>query len=223
MRKFDVRKVFLVTVFMLFGLSIQPLKVSACDWLGCFLGNHERGENVLALVTVTEVNRDSAQAVPEHIYQRTNFLFWFKRLFSIKLDGRLLRGDAEPKIGAHYFASLNCGVVFCEPLYSPEVDSADFRTAKLVQINSGDDAAVQWFMNGKGSDFYSEREKTFARTAQGDVEIYPNYPETDNRTKEAENKVDFFNSTLGSRLIIGVTTGYFLFTRVVEIITWPLF
>ncbi len=51
----------------------------------------------------------------------------------------------------------------------------DFKTAKLVDIRSGDDAAIEWLMNGKGKEFYGENDNTYAVTSDGEFEIYPEY------------------------------------------------
>lgn len=106
-----------------------------------------------------------------------NFFLNSNVCFSIKLNDGVLRSGLKPKVGAHYFISLSCEVYFCTPLAAWEVDGTDFRTAKFIQIRFDDDAAVQWFMHGQGREFYSVSGHMFARTPQGDVEIYPHYPE----------------------------------------------
>lgn len=153
-------------------LVVHPSRAFACDPLGCLLIGKD--QDMLALVTVTQVEVDAtAVVIPEHVYEHPFFQF-AKRSFTIQFQKGTPWITLDPKEGAHYFVSLKCAKDVCVPAWGAwEVDGANFETAKLVNVRSGDDAAIQWYMNGKGSDFYGVGEKMFARTVTGDVEIYP--------------------------------------------------
>ena len=155
-------------VTVLFGTARPAF---ACDPLGCLLAGQQ---DVLAIVTVTAVTGKEATVLSDYYYD-----------LSLKKPNGPLRVDFSkgtpwvpivPKDGAHYFISLSCKEMACVPKWGTwEIDSVDYRQAKLLEIKNGDDAAIQWFMNGKGSDFYGIEDKMYARTASGDFEIYPKY------------------------------------------------
>lgn len=77
------------------------------------------------------------------------------------------------QVGKHYFLPLQCTNEACKPTYKAwEVDSTDFRIAKVITINSSVDAMAEWIMREQGRDFYSREGQTYARAVQGDVLIY---------------------------------------------------
>ena len=160
---------YLIVAFLWFFLV--PLLVFACDPLGCLLIGKD--QDMLAIVSVSSVNGRVARVTADHYYDQSQLKP--KSPFLIDFVNGTPGTPLTPEVGDHYFASLACDGLRCEPKWGVwEVDNADFRTAKLLDIRGGDDAAIQWFMNGKGSDFYSSEDRTYARTKNGNVEIYPN-------------------------------------------------
>lgn len=158
--------------FFLF-LSSFPIQVNACDPLGCLVINKD--QDILALVTITQVEKDTALASIDHLY--SSKLFPLKKQLPIRLEQNTSWGLSSPQVNDHYFISLSCANELCATKWGAwQVDSQNFKTARLLHIRYGDDAAIQWLMNGNGSEFYGVENKMFARTAQGDIEIYPMYP-----------------------------------------------
>lgn len=153
--------------------SFSPIQARACDPLGCLV--IDKDQDILALVTVTEVEKDSALVSLDHVH--ASKLGSLKKQLRIHLEPDAHVGLSSPQINDHYFISLSCSNELCRTKWGAwQVDSPDFKTARLLNIRHGDDAAVQWLLNGNGSEFYSAENKMFARTTQGDIEIYPAYP-----------------------------------------------
>ena len=190
-------------------LVLHPSRALACDPLGCLIAGKD--QDMLALVTVTEVQANAtAEATPEHVYEHPFFQF-AKNSFSIQFQDGAPWVTIDPKLGAHYFVSLKCAKDVCVPKWGAwEVDGVDFRTAKLVTIRGGDDAAVQWIMNEKGSDFYGIEEKMFARTALGDYEIYPEFRKVDALGSDGLKTVSWI---LAGILVIALSCGALLGMR----------
>lgn len=152
----------------------QP--ASACDPLGCLLGNKD--QDLLAIVTVTAVQGKIATVIPRHIYKQR--AYQPQETFTIDFNRGTPWHPIQPATGTHYFVSLACtNSTACVPKWGTwEVDGPDYQTARLTEkITYSDDAAIQYFINGRGSDFYFANNKAFARTPDGDVEIFPLTPE----------------------------------------------
>lgn len=163
----------IVPFILLIGLFLVPSKPAlACDPTGCLMGGHK--QDVLALVTVTATNGEIATVTVDHYYDASKL----KSSETLQID--FTNGTPwyplTPEVGKHYFVSLECPTSICLPKWGTwEVDSSDFRQAKLLAVRWGDDAAIQWFMNEKPGSFYGIGENMYVRTTSGDYEIYPDY------------------------------------------------
>jgi hypothetical protein len=167
------RYLYAILLGSLLFLNGIPTQVNACDPLGCLVINKD--QDILALVTITQVEKENVLASIDHVY--SSRLSPFKKQLPIRLEQNTSWGLSSPQINDHYFISLSCSNERCVTKWGAwQVDSQNFKTARLLHIRFGDDAAIQWLMNGNGSEFYGDENKMFARTAQGDIEIYPAYP-----------------------------------------------
>lgn len=174
-----MKKLLLASIFTLF-LFTSTKQTFACDPLGCLLGG--RGQDMLVLVTVTEVREKTVAAEPNHFYKQS--IVQMQQPLTIDFSRGSPWFPLSPKIGDHYLVSLACTGVDCSPVWRTwQVDSADFTKAKLLEIRNGDDAAIQWVLNEKGYDFYGVYDKMYARMPDGDYEIYPGYK----KVSEKEN------------------------------------
>jgi hypothetical protein len=150
-------------------IFIPLFAVHACDPLGCLLINKE--QDLLAVITVTASDTGTAQATIDHAY----FKSWrVPRPLEIEITTTTQWGFWSPRLGDHYFISLQCETEICTTKWGAwRVSGSDPSTAKLLEVSNGDHAAIQWFMNGKGSSFFGMENRMFAHTPTGDVEIYP--------------------------------------------------
>ncbi len=196
-------------------LLSQPSKnAQACDPLGCLVIGKE--QDALLLVTVTDIENEIAATKINHVYAR--------RKSSIKSDVDIkFNQDTQwnaflPDIGDHYLVSISCPEKTCDIKWGAwEVDRADYKTAKLLQIRHGDDAAIQWLLNENGNEFYGVENKMFAKTAHGDIEIYPTHPSRTTESLTSDNLSPF------ERIFSDLSMIFIIVSVAVPILIWLFF
>lgn len=166
-------RTWLITGGSMLSIALSSIAVSACDPLGCLLIGKD--QDALFLITVTRTEKQKAVARVEHTYARKSPQP--DNRIQIKLSQDTSWNPFLPDVGDYYFVSLACPERVCSIKWGAwKVDGPNYRTAKLLKIRHGDDAAIQWFLNGNGSEVYGVENKMFAKTPSGDIEIYPHYP-----------------------------------------------
>ncbi len=160
---------FVFAIGLSFGVAKSAL---ACDPLGCLLGGKD--QDILALVTITAVDGEIATVTSEHFYDQSQIKP--SGSFTIDFTGGTPWFPLTPEVGKHYFVSLACEENNCVPKWGTwEVDNVDYQQARLLEIRNGDDAAIQWFVQGNKPDFFGDEGKTYVRTPGGVLEIFPEY------------------------------------------------
>lgn len=158
---------FIISIFFFFQIASPAY---ACDPLGCLLSGKD--QDILAIVTIQEVNEETVTVIGEHYYEESKQAP--RKSFIIDFKQGAPWVSVIPQVGEHYFVSLACEQSVCFPKWGVwQVDGIDYQTTQFLHVQNGDDAAVEWFVNGKGSNFYGMGENMYARTDSGDFEIYP--------------------------------------------------
>lgn len=199
-----MRSLFSCLIFFSFFLFWALKPVFACDPIGCLLIGRE--QDILALVSVTGKEGDIIVVQGEHYYQPSRLRP--NTPIAIDFSNPLLSLIGVPEIGEHYFVSLSCADKICTPKWGIwRVDSANYQIATISHIRYGDDAIVQWFMNGKAKEFMSEGDKTFAILNGKRFEIFPNRHER--KQNFLQNFFEFVRSKISDRfsLLLGIAGG----------------
>lgn len=138
-------QIFILLNILVASFLFVPV-VHACDPTGCLMIGKE--QDILAIVTVTSVNEGIATVTADHFNKVSRIQP--KETFQIDFTNGTPWFPLTPEIGKHYFTSLACKDLLCQPKWGTwEVDSTDYQHAKLTEKRLGDDASVEWFMNEK--------------------------------------------------------------------------
>jgi hypothetical protein len=156
--------------FLLIIPFFSPLPAKACDPSACFMSGHK--SDITALVTVTSIEGNLVFAEPDHYYKETKIRPDVIRI-GIKEDEISWR-EMKPRLGGHYLVSLSCDAMICYPEWGIiETDSSDHLTAKFLNVENGDKAVLEWYMNDGQGEIYFEGDKVFVRVNGEEHEIFP--------------------------------------------------
>lgn len=177
MNTFLKKSLALLVTFVIVGGSIHV--AHAGDPLSRMLGNDQ---DLLALVKLTAVNDTTLEAVPLFVFPNSKITEVSQ--FTILRDSDYLSetmtyarypyNTLEP--GRVFFASLNKdGAAYVGKWGMYEVTGETYADARLLAIDSGDLAVMQWFMNTGGAEMevWFDGNKAFVSMDSAPLEIYP--------------------------------------------------
>jgi hypothetical protein len=153
----------------------------ACDPLGCLLGGHK--QDTLILGEVVSTTNDSLDIKIIFIFPQ-NQVRSLKEGFKITVNNfsetvNLTKEEANGvTVGKKYLMSLNQNDNFYVPAWGIyEVTGTTYSDAQLAKNKTGDEAALQIFINSGGTekDFYFIEDKAFWRPNDGQwgIQIFP--------------------------------------------------
>ena len=191
-------------IFFFLGISFCAFLIApttyACDPLGCLFGGHK--QDTLILGEVISGAEDSWDI-------KIIFIFPQNKISSLKKEDDItIRNFANSvnltneeakmiSVGKKYLLSLNKNDNFYVPAWGVyEVIGTTYSDAQLVENKTGDEAALQIFINSGGTerDFYFIGDKSYLKgdDEQKDIQIYPK-----------EKNILWYSAGIGVLVLIG--------------------